>query len=109
MTYYANMMAVTMRTNNWRYTEYIDYNLSIAMLKWNVVFGVELYNHSMDIYGNENDMDSYEHENLAYYPQFQSIVETMHNQLINTWPETGNNMYESRKNKKCLHEDIYSI
>eukprot|EP01084_Bolivina_argentea_P255053 428899_1 len=116
MTYYANngsvypnMMAVTMRTNNWRYTEYIDYNLSIAMPKWNVVFGVELYNHSNDIYGNENDMDSYENENLAYYPQYQSVVETMHNKLINTWPQIGNNMYESRENKKSLYEDIYSI
>ena len=83
-TSYTDLMAMSMRMNGWRYTEYVMYNWSTAQPIWDKGnFGVELYNHTE---GTENDYDSYEQYNLAYDTQYNAMVKQMHQMLVNTWP-----------------------
>ena len=91
-TIYTNIMALSMRMNGWRYTEYIKYDWNIAQPMWDKGnFGVELYNHTES---TENDYDSYEGYNLAYDEQYGDMVKQMHEMLVSKWPYGPNTTQE---------------
>ena len=84
-----NIMGVSMRTPQWRYTEWIEWNPGNNKTKgypvWNgKKYGIELYNHSNNTI-NENDMNGYDNYNLAYDDQMKDIVQKLHNELVQTW------------------------
>eukprot|EP01084_Bolivina_argentea_P093701 168483_1 len=83
-----SIMGVSMRTTQWRYTEWVGFNpgsiVSEPSFIWNVSYGVELYNHSNNTI-DENDMNAYDNYNLAYNDDMKSIINQLHDQLYKTW------------------------
>ena len=82
-------MGISMRTTEWRYTEWLGWNVgnNISIYPyplWNKVYGIELYNHS-NITTNENDLNGYENYNYAYDNDKQNIVNQLHQLLYSTW------------------------
>lgn len=90
-----NIMGLSLRTVDWRYTEWVTYvegNSSEKFsLNWNVTHGIELYNHTFNqTNGNgidENDMNAYDNVNLAYNKSddIQNLVKKLHDILYQTW------------------------
>ena len=81
---YLDLIAMSMRMNGWRYTEYVEYNWTTAQPMWDKGnFGVELYRHSEDM---ENDWNSYENHNLAYDAEYSQQIESLHRELVEKWP-----------------------
>eukprot|EP00729_Bicosta_minor_P010948 gene10947-22936_t len=88
------VMGYSMRTHEWRYTEWLLFNCSImnpmrgcasdssVTPQWNQVVGVELYNHKGN---NHTDFVSFENINLAYLPEHKATASQMHDQLRSTW------------------------
>eukprot|EP01084_Bolivina_argentea_P028479 52920_1 len=76
-----NVMGISMRTSQWRYTEWLGWNAGSNTSKpyplWNVSYGIELYNHSNSTV-DENDMNAYDNYNLAYDDNMKDIVSKMH-------------------------------
>ena len=84
-----NVMGVSLRTNEWRYTEWLDWNPGSNTSKPYPIWGgtnhgIELYNHS-NITTDENDMNGYDNYNLAYEEGMQSTVKQLHDILVQTW------------------------
>eukprot|EP01084_Bolivina_argentea_P255059 428906_1 len=77
------IMGLSMRTSQWRYTEWVGFNpgntSSAAYPLWDILYGVELYNHSNQTI-DENDMNAYDNYNLAYDDDMKLIVEELHNE-----------------------------
>ena len=83
-----NVMGISMRTVDWRYTEWLGFdagsNVSKPTVIWEDVYGIELYNHS-NVTTDENDMNGYDNVNLAYEDSMKHVVNQLHNQLYTTW------------------------
>jgi len=77
-------MAMSVRVDGWRYTEYVAYDWNTAQPLWERGnFGVELYEHSED---TEHDWNSYEHYNVAYDAEYSEKVERFHRYIVEQWP-----------------------
>merc|ERR1712154_344161 len=76
-----NVMGISMRTVEWRYTEWLGFdagsNESKPMVVWGTVYGIELYNHS-NVSVDENDLNGYENYNLAYDEEMKDVVDELH-------------------------------
>ena len=83
-----DVMGISMRTTQWRYTEWLGFNpgsnTSAPYPLWNVSYGVELYNHS-NVTTDENDFNAFDNYNLAYDDDMKSIVKQLHDELFSTW------------------------
>ncbi len=77
-------MGVTIRTEDWRYTEWMvyDWKKNGTIPLWDKMEGKELYDHRTT---DENNFDSFENDNLAYDAQYMGVVEQMHDLLVATW------------------------
>ena len=87
-----DVMGISMRTPQWRYTEWLEFNAGDNETRgypvWNgKKYGIELYNHS-NITTDENDMNGYDNYNLAYDDDMQDLVKQMHDKLYKTWDNT---------------------
>eukprot|EP01084_Bolivina_argentea_P123501 218857_1 len=82
------VMGLSMRTTQWRYTEWLHWNVGSTTEKpypvWDIVYGIELYNHSNKTI-DENDMNAYDNYNLAYEEEMQNVVEDLHENLYHIW------------------------
>ena len=82
------VMGISMRTTEWRYTEWLGWNIGSNTSKpfpvWDTIYGIELYNHS-NVTTDENDLNGYDNYNLAYNDSMQSIVKDLHNKLKQNW------------------------
>eukprot|EP00040_Diaphanoeca_grandis_P000104 m.14376 g.14376 ORF g.14376 m.14376 type:complete len:531 (-) comp10107_c0_seq1:362-1954(-) len=85
------VMGYTMRTEEWRYTEWLFTNcsssencLSNASVtpQWQHVVGTELYDHQGN---NFSSFGAYENVNLANQTQYASLVQQLHTQLVESW------------------------
>ena len=72
-----NAMGYTMRTNDFRYTEWVKF-IGAPEYKpdWNSLFGVELYDHSKD---------PEENVNVAHKKEYQDMVKTLSKELHDGW------------------------
>ena len=69
----------SMRTDRWRYTEWVRWNASADSPAWDLpLVGRELYDHASDVIG---DFDSYERVNLAGKAQYASEVDRLSGSL----------------------------
>lgn len=59
------IMGYSIKTNRFRYTEWIGFNNTHFIRNWNNVYGIELYDHFYDIY---------ESRNLHEAPAFHKII-----------------------------------
>ena len=81
---YENLMGLSMRTIDWRYTEWIDYNYTDGTPLFNAfMYGMELYDHRNE---DINNFNSYENENLAYNDTYSNIVQQLHDYMVDNWP-----------------------
>ena len=73
-------MGYTIRTTEFRYTEWVKFNYTFADPHplWTEIYGKELYAHSGD---DESSMDDFENENLAGKPEYAATVQAMHDKL----------------------------
>ncbi|XP_048772177.1 iduronate 2-sulfatase-like isoform X1 [Ostrea edulis] len=74
----TRIMGYSIRTDNWRYTEWIQFHPNNFTVNWNKVFAKELY---------LRDTDSEEHNNVASSPQYQEIVHKLSIKLRQGWRE----------------------
>jgi len=76
-------MGLSMRTAEWRYTEWLPWDFeSGTATSWEPV-GIELYDHRRDTGGYGTfDLDS---ENLAYDPRYAGEQTELSKQLRSTW------------------------
>ena len=81
-------MGISIRTNNWRYTEWRHWNNITLSPDWTKdPVGIELYDHTDD---DSSTFDgSYEQFNLAGLPQYKTIQQQLATQLQTVYP-TGN-------------------
>ena len=69
-------MGFSIRTERYRYNEWVDYNETEHLPDWDSVHGNELYDH---------EEVGLEDVNLADDPQYESIVEELSEQLRAGW------------------------
>jgi hypothetical protein len=69
-------MGYTMRTPDYRYTEWLGYNHTTFTAEWSKVYGRELYIYSSD---------PLEDVNVADIPAFQPLAKTLSTQLRAGW------------------------
>ena len=83
-TVYPSLMGLSLRTINWRYTQFIDYDYDNGTPKFNgMVYGQELYDHRNE---DINNFNSYENENLAYNSTYSDVVQQMQQYMEKNWP-----------------------
>ena len=70
------IMGYSMRTNKYRYTEWVGFNPSTFRMDWSKLFGVELYLHNTD---------SDEINNVAYLPEFSELRHFLSADLHKGW------------------------
>ena len=82
-----------MRTDLWRYTEWVNFDYTTSTPLWNTSHGVELYSHRGDPtasasnpdrrpkFGNPASFDDFENENLAGHPDLVAIQAQLSRQL----------------------------
>eukprot|EP01006_Ploeotia_vitrea_P045533 TRINITY_DN66951_c0_g1_i3.p1 TRINITY_DN66951_c0_g1~~TRINITY_DN66951_c0_g1_i3.p1 ORF type:complete len:526 (+),score=35.83 TRINITY_DN66951_c0_g1_i3:39-1616(+) len=75
-------MGVSMRTPDWRYTEWLTWNGTQLKPNWNDSRGVELYSHIDD---DGTDLNRFENVNQAYDNRYKGIVEKFHDLLRKSW------------------------
>eukprot|EP01083_Nonionella_stella_P052525 139333_1 len=102
--YGGKAMGISLRTTEWRYTEWLGWdagnnetggNAVYPHPKWNDVYGIELYNHSNTTV-DENDLNAYDNINLAYQQNMSDIVHELHEILYSTWDnQTWLDTYDS--------------
>ena len=71
-------MGYSIRTDLYRYTEWLRWNGTILKADWSQVVGVELYDHSGD---EDISFDNYENINVADQPTYSTIRNQLHQQL----------------------------
>ena len=95
----TNVMGYSMRTKEYRYTEWIEFECSVAhpmhtcptaaqaRPHWGEgvsrTIGVELYDHRND---TSTTFGDFENVNLAYLPEHQELVYELRKQLRDRWP-----------------------
>lgn len=72
-------MGLSVRTEQWRYTEWLTWNGQNLTVEWQNVLGVELYQHAND---DEQDFDEFENVNVAHQSQYSDIVKAHHAMLL---------------------------
>ncbi|XP_065190341.1 iduronate 2-sulfatase-like isoform X2 [Sycon ciliatum] len=76
-----SVMGYTMRTDKYRYTEWVKFNHTTAVADWTDVWGRELYDHTLD---SEELFDD-ENENLVDKPEMAELVKKLHANLREGW------------------------
>nr|KAG5698854.1 hypothetical protein BaRGS_019706 [Batillaria attramentaria] len=76
-----DIMGYTMRTDLYRYTEWIGFNSTSYQHDWDVLYARELYVHTSD---PEED------NNVAEHPDYQQLVVDLSRQLRNGWRQYVN-------------------
>merc|ERR1712039_802705 len=71
-------MGYSIRTSEWRYTEWVAWNGTTLRPIWNTVAGRELYDHRNES-AYPTDFDARENENVA--PQNEELVATLSKKL----------------------------
>lgn len=74
------VMGYLIRTDLYRYTEWLRWNGTLLKADWSRVVGTELYDHSGD---DDTSFDNFENTNLADKPDYQTIRSQLHQQLKN--------------------------
>ena len=72
-------MGYSIRTETFRYTEWLRWNGTSLRVDWSDVIGVELYDHQGD---DGYDFDAFERVNLAGDSIYASIVQELHVALV---------------------------
>ena len=72
------VVGFSMRTKQWRYTEWPEWNGTSMTPVWANLHGVELYNHDGD---DGTDFDAFENVNLASQPKYKETVKELSQQL----------------------------
>ena len=72
----GNRMGYSIRTHDYRYTEWIEYNTSTFTADWSRIRGLELYDLSVD---------SEENENVAYDVSYLNTLSILSNALYDGW------------------------
>ena len=67
-------MGYTVRTDGWRYTEWVGWNQSTLRPVWSAVAGVELYDHRSQVIFPTN-FDVAENENVAGNETLASVMQ----------------------------------
>ena len=65
------VMGYTVRTSDYRYTEWLPYNATTGTANWESPIGIELYDHRTD---NGTSMEAFENANLAQQPAYHSVI-----------------------------------
>lgn len=81
----VHYMGMSMRTADWRLTEWCAFDYEKAYPKWTEdAFDcqLELYPHAGD---DGKDMDKFENENVAYRPSNKALVGALHKELLLKW------------------------
>ena len=71
-------MGYSIRTDAYRYTEWLRWNGTILKADWSNVVGVELYDHTGD---EDLSFDSYENVNVANKSSYEEARTQLHDQL----------------------------
>ncbi|RZC42461.1 iduronate 2-sulfatase [Asbolus verrucosus] len=71
-----NIMGYSIRTERYRYTEWIKFNHTSFMPDWTTVYGKEFYDHLID---------PQENMNLVSRPELNYVINTLRKQLILGW------------------------
>merc|ERR1712224_796114 len=85
-------MGYSVRTAEWRYTEYAQWDGANLKPMWNASvpsFGSELYDHRNDDGTGEAAFDDFENENLAFQAEYQEVVVQLSKQLRQFYDNTG--------------------
>ena len=94
-----NVMGFSVRTDSWRYTEWVDFNYTSVTPNWESVskYGVEMYAHfgdptgaqwapgSTPQFGNSTSFNDFENANVANDPAFAKERESLQ-QLLRSGP-----------------------
>ena len=72
-------MGLSVRTDSYRYTEWLKWNGADLTVQWDGVLGVELYDHSND---TGMSFDSFENVNVAHQTEYAAIVKEHHALLL---------------------------
>ena len=75
-------MGYSVRSVQYRYTEWLKWNGTRLHGEWDQVLGVELYDHTSD---TGRDFDGFENVNLASEPSMHSIIEIHHKLLVQNY------------------------
>ncbi|CAG9836093.1 unnamed protein product [Diabrotica balteata] len=72
------IMGYSLRTEQYRYTEWVDFSKETFKPDWNTVYGRELYDHAMDAFENYNLVDRDELKNVSKYLRNKLILGWRH-------------------------------
>jgi len=67
------IMGYSVRSHDWRYTEWFKWDGSLCRPDFTASYGVELYSHEGEV-GHPIDFDAYENENVATDPANEAII-----------------------------------
>ena len=91
--YVTGLMGLSLRTTQWRYTEWLKFNQGnnktgnaavYPYPDWSDVHGLELYNHSNNT-ADSNDFNAQDNFNFSYEQNMKNTVDQLHNILKETW------------------------
>ena len=74
----ATVMGYSMRTDRYRYTEWVGFNDTTMAIDWTTVYGTELYDHYLD---------HYENYNLVNNGSYSSVITQLSQELHDGWRE----------------------
>ncbi|XP_072386181.1 iduronate 2-sulfatase isoform X2 [Diabrotica undecimpunctata] len=72
------IMGYSLRTERYRYTEWVDFSKETFKPDWNTVYGRELYDHAIDAFENHNLVDRDELKNVSKYLRNKLILGWRH-------------------------------
>eukprot|EP00117_Sycon_ciliatum_P027848 scpid89841/ scgid22523/ Iduronate 2-sulfatase; Alpha-L-iduronate sulfate sulfatase; Iduronate 2-sulfatase 42 kDa chain; Iduronate 2-sulfatase 14 kDa chain len=75
-----SVMGYSIRTDKWRFTEWVRFNRTLAIANWTDVWGTELYDHSTPT-TNFND----ENVNRAYDKSTEEVIAQLKDMLVAGW------------------------
>lgn len=82
----GNSMGLSMRTPEWRYTEWRPFNFSSGVPLWDEqAHGIELYSHEGDTGAGLATFQDYENRNLASEPRYAGLQRALSTQLREEW------------------------
>lgn len=83
----GSIHGLSVRTTDWRFNVWLPYNYTLASPLWSEYNGsrIELYDHRNDT-GNFEDYNNVEYTNLAFEPQYATIVQSLLTLVQSNWP-----------------------